>query len=104
MFRMYGRVVQVLRYQISYTESEESCIYYAASQEEAQEFAELVNGAVSPLPESDDEWLDGIVVNDVPNTYGEAERLYKMGYTAYQAELDRPTDSEILNAFLGVVE
>ena len=77
MFRMYGRKVEILKYQISYQENEEERTDYAVSEEEANEIAERVNGTVSALPDSGDAWMDGIEVDDVPDTYAEAMRIYQ---------------------------
>lgn len=94
MFRMYGRIVQVLRYQstsIDYnpdpTEEEpgrmrgEKIIHYAPTQEEAAALGENVQ----PLPLEADEWMDGLEVADVPDTMGEAIKIRDMGQAAYQA-------------------
>lgn len=85
MFRMYGRKVETLKYQVSYTESEEQRTDYAASEEEANEIAERVNGTVSALTDSGDAWMDGIEVADVPDTYGEAMRICQQGYDQWFA-------------------
>lgn len=77
MFRMYGRKVEILKYQVSYTENEEQRTDYAASEEEANEIAARVNGTVTALEAGDDAWMDGIEVADVPDTYGEAMRIYQ---------------------------
>lgn len=98
MFRMYGNRVEVLKYQISYTEYEEQRTDYAATEEEANAISDRVNGTVSALPASDDAWMDGIEVADVPDTYGEAVRIYQMGQAAYEAENKHPTAEERLAA------
>lgn len=54
MFRMYGRTVQVLHFQIDYTESIEPRTEYAVTQEEANAIAQRTGGAVSEIPSSDD--------------------------------------------------
>lgn len=77
MFRMYGRKVEILKYQISYTKDEEERTDYAASEEEAQEIADRVGGTVSALQSEDDAWMDGIEVDDVPDTYAAAMQIYQ---------------------------
>ena len=103
MFRMYGRTVQVLKYQITYTENEEEQIDYAASEEEANEIAQRTGGTVTALDMSDDAWMDGIEVADVPDTYGEAMEIYHAGESAYResvAQIDnlKITDMQQMRA------
>lgn len=90
MFRMYGRIVQVLRYQSTSTELrpdengefvEETITHYAPTQEEAAALGENIQ----PLPLEADEWMDGLEVADVPDTMGEAVKIRDMGQAAYQA-------------------
>lgn len=94
MFRMYGRIVQILRYQSTSTELhpnengefvEENVTHYAPTQEEAAAFGENVH----PLPLEADEWMDGLEVADVPDTMGEAVKIRDMGQVAYLALLKR---------------
>lgn len=98
MFRMYGRTVEILRYQISYTENEEQRTDYALTEEEANEIAGRVSGTVSALEAGDDAWMDGMKVADVPDTYGEAVRIYQMGQAAYEAENKQPALPERIAA------
>lgn len=83
---MYGRKIEVLHYQIDYAEDNEKRTDYAATEEEANELSRMTGGTVSTLPQSDDEWMDGLVVDDVPDTYGEAMHIYALGKTAYAEE------------------
>lgn len=83
MFRMYGRKVEILKYQVSYQENEEQQTYYAASEEEANEIAARVNGTVFALPDSGDAWMDGMEVDDVPDTYAAAMQLCQMGEAGF---------------------
>lgn len=98
MFRMYGRTVQVLHFRIDYTEDLETHTQYAVTQEEADSIAQRTGGAVSDIPASDDAWMDGLEVADVPDTYGEATRIYSMGESAYLAEKKRPSQEERITA------
>lgn len=77
MFRMYGNRVEILKYQISYTENEEQRTDYAVTEEEANELSQRTGGTVSAFPAGDDDWMDGLEVADVPDTYGEAMALYE---------------------------
>lgn len=83
MFRMYGNRVEVLRYQVDYTENAEQFTVYAATEEEADEIAQRYNGVKSALALADDEWMDGLEVADVPDTYAEAIRIYSLGKESY---------------------
>lgn len=113
MFRMYGRNVEILKYQISYKEtvlneqweeSQEDRVDYAVAEEEANEIAGRVNGTVTALPAGDDAWMDGMEVADVPDTYGEAVRVYEAGEAAWHAAQDRPTGEERLTALEAAIE
>lgn len=98
MFRMYGRKVEVLKYSISYVENDEQKIEYAATEEEANEISEKVNGTITQLEDEDDIWMDGIEVDDVPDTYNEAIRIYNLGKDKYYFEKNKPTELERLGA------
>lgn len=95
MFRMCGNRVEILRYQIDYTENEEYHTTYAATEEEADEIAQRYNGVKTSLASSDDEWMDGLEVADVPDTYAEAMRIYSLGEQAYKQQIE---DSKKRNA------
>lgn len=98
MFRMYGRKVEILKYSISYVENDEQKIEYAATEEEANEISEKVNGTITQLETEDDIWMDGIEVDDVPDTYNEAVRIYNLGKDNYYFEKNKPTELERLGA------
>ena len=98
MFRMYGRKVEILKYSISYVENDEQKIEYAATEEEANEISEKVNGTITQLESEDDIWIDGIEVDDVPDTYNEAIRIYNLGKDNYYFEKNKPTELERLGA------
>ena len=85
MFRMYGRIVEILRYQSTSTDRREPITHYAPTQEEAAALGENVQ----PLPLEDDAWMDGLEVADVPDTMAEAIKIRDMGQTAYLALLKR---------------
>ena len=98
MFRMYGRKVEILKCSISYVENDEQKIEYAATEEEANEISEKVNGTITQLEAEDDIWMDGIEVDDVPDTYNEAIRIYNLGKDNYYFEKNKPTELERLGA------
>lgn len=110
MFRMYGRIVQILRYQSTSTEprptedggmEEETVTHYAPTAEEASALGENVH----PLPLEADEWMDGLEVADVPDTMSEAIKIRDMGQTAYlsflkQQEQQKPASLHAASADL----
>lgn len=90
MFRMYGRIIQVLRYQSTNTEFhlnengefvEKTVTHYSPTAEEAI----ALGKNVQPLHLEADEWMDGLEVADVPDTMGEAVKIRDMGQAAYLA-------------------
>lgn len=83
MFRMCGNRVEVLRYKVDYTENKEQYTVCAVTEEEADEIAQRYNGVKSALASSDNEWMDGFEVADVPDTYAEAMRIYSLGEQAF---------------------
>lgn len=107
-FTMYGRIIQIHRYKVEYTETmpwpdeyggpvEEPRTEYCNTQEQAAAVAADHEGStVAELDSAAYEWLDGIEVADVPDTYAEAVMLYEMGQAAYEQERDKPTPEEII--------
>ncbi len=105
-FTMYGRIVQIHRYTVEYTETvprldedgeatEEQRTEYCNTQEQAEALAAAHEGStITKLDSAAYEWLDGIEVADVPDTYAEAVKLYEAGQAAYEAELSKPTPEE----------
>ena len=43
---------------------------------------------------SEYDWLDGIEVDDVPDTFSEAVKIQEMGQAAYEEFLNTPTPEE----------
>lgn len=95
MFRMYGRIVEVHHFRVDYTEGEEQRTDYTPTEEEADTIAQRTGGTVTALEPDSDAWMDGIEVDDVPDTYGEAMRVYEMGEAAWK---NRKTPAEQLRA------
>ena len=104
MFRMYGRKVEILRYRINYTETDpmgnepRNIALYAPTKEEADKLAKLHNGTVTTLELEDDAWMDGIEVDDVPNTRGAALEIYQMGEEAYSKLKAKPSEEQRIEA------
>ena len=98
MFRMYGRKVEVLKYQISYIENGKQRIDYAVTEEEANEIAQRIGGVVAEIASEDDAWMDGIEVEDSSDTYGEAMNIYKLGEKKWKEKKQYPTEIERISA------
>ena len=107
VFRVCGRKVEVLRYSVSYTDIEGPKTEHCATIQEAEEVSKQLNGALSLIPLGDDAWMDGIKVDDVPDTYGEAMRVYEMGEAAWKVrktpEEQLRADVDFLSAMTGVM-
>lgn len=84
-FRMYGRLVEIYRYSVTYQEDDEECTRRFPTYEEAEAVAELKDGIVSAL-ENPLEWMDGLEVADVKDTYAEALKIAEMGKEAYERQ------------------
>ena len=97
-FSMYGRIIEIHRFSVTYSIEDVERTEYCHSREQADSLAELFSGTVTALDTSAYEWLDGIEVADVPDTYAEAVRIYEMGREAYEAELQKPTPEEEITA------
>ena len=93
-FRMYGRIIEINRYSVTYQEQfptlpqldgeeileQESIerIEYVPTQEESDAIAKRTGGTVTTLDTTTYEWLDGIEVPDVPDTFSKAVKIYEM--------------------------
>lgn len=95
-FRMSGQTVEVYRYQVDYTEErpnkdgemvQEAVTTYCPTKEEANAIAEQTGGTVTALDASAYEWMDGLIMPDVPDTYAAAVEVYQMGEAEYRRRL-----------------
>lgn len=99
-FRMYGRKIEIYRYKVDYTDTEETLDFtegaesipspateYFVNQEEAHSFATANQGTLTELDTTDYQWLDGIVVADMPNTFAAALKIYELGQDGYERML-----------------
>lgn len=60
MIRMYGNKVQICRYKIEYNHNDNLHTCYAQTAEEAQHLANSMNGTISNIDTSNEDWLDGL--------------------------------------------
>lgn len=120
-FSLYGNQIKVHRFLVNYTYTleykelpkiaeddfettivpiikTEECKNSRAfpTREEAEDFKAHNGGEIQELDTSAYEWLDGIKVADVPDTYAEAVKLYEMGQAAYEALQNKPTPEETI--------
>lgn len=92
LFRMCGRIVQIYRYQayhleiVNPEEEPELVTSYYPTLEEA-EAVTSEDDTLTELDTSTYEWMDGIEVPDVDDTYAEAVKIYDMGKEAYMRQL-----------------
>ena len=108
-FRMYGRIIEIYRYSVTYQEQPPDIflpdgepeqqepiqrVEYVPTKEEADAIAQRTGGIVNTLDTTAYEWLDGIEVADVPDTFAEAVKIYEMGQATYEAMLNTPTQEE----------
>lgn len=113
-FRMCGRTVEVFHYQVTYTEKQPNendeltdvtITANCATLEEAQAVAEQTAGAVTSLDSSAYDWMDGLQVPDVPDTYTEAVKIYEQGQDVYlqQVDLRQRSQTEQIRADLDYI-
>lgn len=109
-FRTHGRIVELLRWKVEYTktiivsdengnikELEDKRTEYFPCEADADNCISRTGGTKSAIDvEPKYEWLDGLKVEDVPNTYKRAVEIAEMGEEAYKATLNAPTTDEYL--------
>ena len=105
-FSMYGRIIRIHRYKAEYAEIipwpdeyggpvEKTRVEYCNTREQAEAVtAAHESSTITQLDSAAYEWLDGIEVAGVPDTYAEAVKIYEAGQAAYDAELSKPTPEE----------
>lgn len=112
-FCMYGKIIKIYRYKVIYnrtihkkviTDNNEISIE-AKTIEKVNYFptkteAELLGDNITPLDTSAYEWLDNIEVDDVPDTFAEAVKIYEMGEEAYKKLISTPSPEEDLDAMI----
>lgn len=86
-FRMSGQTVEVYRYQVDYASEDRAVTAYCPTQEEAQAVAEQTDGQITALDTSAYEWMDGLAMPDVPDTYAAALEVYQMGEAEYRRKM-----------------
>lgn len=108
-FRMYGRLIEIYRYQVDYIENidkvdedgnvvekQTSFTDYFPTKEMAEDVATLKKGKITELDSTSYEWLDKIEVDDVPDTYAEAVKIFEMGENIYKEKSEKPSVEEEL--------
>lgn len=90
-FYMYGKAIKIHRFKVEYPtpfplldkngqSTTEDRTEYCNTREQADAVAAAHEGStLTELDSSAYEWLDGLEVPDVPDTYAEAVKLYEMG-------------------------
>ena len=104
-FRMYGRIVQLYRWQVDYDLDGEPITEKYPTEDEADAAVARTGGTKAAIDVTGDEWIDGIEVIDVPDAYAEATKIYEAGppYVPPVSPETKIADLEAqLNALLGV--
>lgn len=95
-FSMLDRIIQIHRFCVSYVEQltkvkngailtdDIQRVQHCHAQEEADALAERTGGSIAVLDTAAYDWLDGIEVADVPDTYAAAVEIYEMGREAWE--------------------
>ena len=125
MFRLYGNILQVLKFKIDYTISQTietvntivcpdnpDCVQneivsqtitknmsdYAVTETEANAIAKKFNGSISKLDTQNYDWLDGLTFNSIDD----ALKAFEMGEQAYNdmVNAQKQTSIEQLRADL----
>lgn len=97
VFRMYGRIIEINRYKVDYDQeqvdvSETGEMIITTEQQTSffptlEEAESVPNGTVTALDTENWEWLDGLEMPDVPDTYAEAIKIMDMGKKAYEQKI-----------------
>ena len=103
-YRFYGDELQLIRYQITWTETdpvseeETSATHNAASTEERDEVLALHQGAECTVVDNTGyEWLDGMTFTQEQLSAGELDKAIELGETAYTAyALASDPDAQLL--------
>lgn len=101
-FSMYGRVIEIYRFSVTYQEKYPWApdtepierTEYCHTKEQAEALVKQYNGVLTALDFSEYEWLDGIEVADVPDTYAEAVKIYETGHTVWLAQAQEQKQAE----------
>ena len=81
-FRMYGRIVQLHRWRVDYVQDGKQVSEGYPTEAEADVIVQRTGGTKTAIDTSNDEWIDGMEVADVPQPMEEALRIYNQGHAA----------------------
>ena len=99
-YRFYGNELQLVRYEITVAEGDESTVYTAADDAERDEILERYPDAeVTEVDNTGFEWLDGMIFTQEQQRNGEIEKAIEMGEEAYTEMRNAPSQEQI-NAML----
>lgn len=90
-YRMYGRIVELCRWQVTYTEFDREMVAYCPTEEEADTIVARTGGVKTALDTEGYDWIDGIETDDVPDTMAAAREIIRQGRSAYLNRLHIPT-------------
>ena len=99
-YRFYGDELQLIRYELTIAEGDDTWIMSASTETEKNELLERYPDAVvAEVDNSGYEWLEGKTFTQEQLRNGELEAAIKMGQAAYEEKQSEPTQEEI-NAML----
>ena len=81
-FRMYGRTIELYRWRVDYVQDGKQVSEFCSTEVEADATVQRTGGIKTAIDTSNDEWIDGIEVADVPQPMEEAIRIYNQGHTS----------------------
>lgn len=89
MIRVQGDTIQVIRYNVKYTENNLEMIMEASTQEEAESFKTAFNGEIETLDTSAIEWIDGVKIPETNKPMEAALEILNMGEQGYKTFLEQ---------------
>lgn len=95
-FRVCGRKIEIYKYCVNYKVENEEINVLCTTKEEADLIGKDTNGVITKLDVKDHEWLDNLIVPDLPDTFSEAVKIYNIGKDRYVELQTAQTQAEYL--------
>lgn len=97
-----GNKIILCRYKITWTDENDTYEQFVPTQAEADSLAQIYGGTVETLDTSNDEWIDGIVLEPTKTPYDDALKIAQMGEQGYNdiVNAQKQTSIEQLRADL----
>lgn len=97
--RVLGNKIELCRYKITWTDENGTYEEFAPIRKEADSIAAMYGGNVEALDTTDDEWIDGIILEPTKTPYDDALKIAQMGeqgYNAWLAEKESKNPEKLL--------